>query len=114
MILEFGTWLVPVENKEKHLETMDTIYDNLKSKRGKFEGIRSSRFYSTSNGQEPHAERWIYLDAYENAQAYDEVQRAMMDDTVAAYLRAKWETLIVPNSFRTEVWTELHEKLWID
>lgn len=113
MIIEFGTWLVPSANKKKHQEIIEAIYANMKSKRDKFSRLRSSKFYSTVE-PEPDRERWIYLDRYDNIRDYSDCQRKMLEDTVAVHLRQTWETLVVKNSFRTEVWSEFQKHMWVD
>jgi hypothetical protein len=100
-------------NKKKHQEVIEAIYANLRSKRDKFSEIRSSRFYSTLE-PEPGRERWIYIDSYDSIQDYTDCQRKMVDDAIAVQLRKVWETIVVPNSFRTEVWSEFQKQMWVD
>ena len=100
-------------NKRKHQEIIEAIYANIKSKGDKFSELRSSRFYSTIE-PELDGERWIYLDSYDNIQDYSDCQRKMLEDAVAVHLREVWETLVVPDSFRTEVWSEFQKHMWVD
>ena len=59
-------------------------------------------------------ELWVYLDAYEDEDNYRRMSRALLEDKQAAALRSEWERLIVPGSFRTELWAELAPELWIE
>jgi len=113
VILEFGRWQVPIENGDKHRKMMREIYANIRSNPEKFSHIRSSRFYTFRSKENSRFETWIYLDEYQDQDSYDRMSKTLTEDKRAAELRARWETLIVPSSFKVEVWTDFASELWL-
>jgi len=114
MILEHGRWLVPTENSDKHRKMMREIYANIRSNPDKFSHMRSSRFYTFVSKENSRFETWIYLDEYQDQDSYDRMSKALTEDKRAAELRARWEALIVPSSFKVEVWTDFASELWLE
>jgi len=114
MILEFGRWHVPIENSDKHRKMMREIYANIRSNPEKFSYVRSSRFYTIKSNERSRFEIWIYLDEYQDQHSRDRMSKALTEDKRAADLRARWEALIVPSSFKVEVWTDFAPELWLE
>jgi len=58
----------------------------------------------------PGEEIWMWIDEYENQEAYDRLNKALRDDPELskyredAYTRA--DTVMVPGSLKSELWTE--------
>lgn len=111
MIYEFGRWQVPVTSSKTHLEIIRAIYTHIKFHRQNFSYLRSSRFYSTESNDTN--ETWIYIDEYADRENYERMMKALSEDDRTGRLRKAWEALIVPGSFRTEVWTDFAHELWI-
>jgi len=112
VIYEFGRWIVRRENSKNHRETLSAIYAYIKSNRERFPYLRSSHFYTTNlDGQAEEA--WIYLDSYRDSNDYDMMSTSLLKDERAFSLRKTWEALIVPNSYRTEIWSDFAHELWI-
>jgi hypothetical protein len=112
LIYEFSRWKVPKKNSKERLRTMRAIYANIRTNRNRFSYIDSSRFF-TAQSRNAEEETWINLDQYRNRDNYDRMTQALHSDMKAAELRRHWKSLIVPSSFRAELWGDLASELWI-
>jgi hypothetical protein len=108
MLCEVGRWQVPKRNSKKHLEMWTVWMDYIRTNRNKFHFARSRLFILETKGSA--IEDWMWIDEYKDEKAYS---KPMETDAGIVKVKAKvikdWESLRVPNSFKTEVWVEKPE-----
>jgi hypothetical protein len=108
MLCEIGRWQVPRKNSKKHLEMWTEWMNYVRTNRGKFHFTRSRLFVLETKGSD--VEEWRWVDEYPDQKAYD---KPMKRDAELVKVKAKvikdWQSLRVPNSFKTEVWVEKPE-----
>jgi len=55
-------------------------------------------------------EHWMFLDEYDNREAYDKMRNAIEQDPELVKMNiqrhSKWDPMRVPDSFKAELWTE--------
>ena len=111
MLCEVGRWQVPKKNSKKHLEMWSAVMDYQRTNRNKFYYGRS-RFFILET-KDSAVEAWMYIDEYEDQNAYNKGIKAVQSDVEIVNFKAKFkkefESLRVPNSFKTEVWIEKPE-----
>ena len=112
LLVNIVRWRVLKENHEKQFEVWREMMDWQKSHPEKFHYAKS-RFYTMSE-EGSSEEQWMFLDEYDNREAYDKNMKTMHEDPEVVKLAdeffPKWEALLVPKSKRKgEVWTELEE-----
>jgi hypothetical protein len=109
-------WRVPKENHEKQFEFWREALDYQRSHPEIFHYTRS-RFYTfTEEGSSE--EHCMFLDEYDNREAFDETMKTMRENPeVTPIVDAwfpKWDAVIVPGSKENgAVWTEV-EKLRVE
>ena len=107
MIIEVGTWQVPSENTEKHLELAKTLIALQRAKRDEML-YKEVRFY-TKVDDETSVEHWMYVDFFENLEDcqkhWDMLEK---DEELKAALESVMSQ-IVPDSLKTSRWTEKDE-----
>lgn len=81
--------------------------DYQRTNRNKFH-YTCSRFF-TLKTTDSDVEIWMYIDEYEDQEAYNKTTKALQSDVEIAKLKKEFVSLRVPNSFKTEVWTEKPE-----
>jgi len=111
MIYDLGYWRVPISNRDKHREVMQTIYSNLKINRKNFP-VTSSRLFIMKADSDIF-ETWLYINAFADETAHAQNSMALENDPKIATLRKEWKSLILPDSFKAEMWTEFAPDLWI-
>jgi hypothetical protein len=106
-----GRWQVPKKNSKKHFEMWSGWMDYIRTNRNKFNFARSRLFILET--KDPAVEAWMFVDEYEDQKAFDKTMKAMQTDAEIVKVKAKlykeFESLCVPNSFKTEVWVEKSE-----
>jgi hypothetical protein len=112
MLVNIVRWRIPKENHEKQFAFWREVMDYQRSHPEKFH-YAQSRFYTTTE-EGSSEERWMFLDEYENREAYDENMKTMHEDPEVVKLGTawfpKWDALLVSGSKRRfEVWTEVEE-----
>jgi len=111
MLCEIGRWQVPKKNSKKHLEMWTAWMNYIRTNRSKFHLARSRLFILETKGSD--VEEWRWIDEYEDQKAYDKMQKAMQTDAELVKVKARfmkdWDSVHVPNSFKTEVWIEKRE-----
>ena len=111
MLCEIGRWQVTKKNSKKHLEMWIAWMDYIRTNRSKFHFGRSRLFVLETRGSD--VEDWRWIDEYEDQKAYDKMGKAMQTDAEIVKVKAKsmkdWESVRVPNSFKTEIWVEKPE-----
>jgi hypothetical protein len=111
LLCEVARWQVPKKNSKKHLEMWSEIMDFQRTNRNKFYYGRS-RFFILET-KDSAVEAWMFIDEYEDQKAYDKEMKAVQSDVEIVKFKAKFykgfESLRVPNSFKTEVWIEKPE-----
>ena len=113
MIYGIGEWQVPTANSDRHREIIVAIYNNIKSNRAaKFPYLDSSKLYEMADGS-TDLEDWIYVDAFTDEDNYKKMSKALLEDERATSLRKIWESLILPSSFRKELWRDAVPQAWI-
>ncbi|MGA8904313.1 MAG: hypothetical protein WB661_04815 [Candidatus Bathyarchaeia archaeon] len=103
-------WRIPKENSSKLFELWREMMDYQRSHSEKFYYTRSRFFTFTEEGSSE--ENWMFLDEYDNREAYDKTMKTMREDPEVAKLAdeffPKWDALIVPGSKKKgEIWTEV-------
>ena len=116
MLVNVVRWRVPKENSKKQFEFWREVLDYQKSHPEKFHYTRSRFYTMTEEGSSE--EHWMFLDEYDNPEAYDKTMKTMREDPEVASVAdgwfPKWDALIVPGSKKKgEVWTEV-EKLRVE
>lgn len=110
LLINIRRWRVPKENSTKQFEFRREVTDYQRSHPDKFHWTKS-RFYTfTEEGSSE--EHWMFLDEYDDREAYDKTMKTMREDPEVAKLAdawmPKWDDLIVPGSRKKgEVWTEV-------
>ena len=108
MLCEIGRWQVPKRNSKKHLEMWTAWMDYIRTNRSKFHFTRSRLFILETKGSD--VEDWRWIDEYEDQKAYNKPMDADAELVkVKAKFRKDWDSVRVPNSFKTEVWIEKPE-----
>ena len=109
MLYEIWHWRVPVANSKKHIEFWEEHLAYQRTHRAKFHYTRS-RVLSMNDSETPGEEIWIWIDEYENQEAYDRMSKALRDDPdLSKYKQQAYsqvDTLFVSGSLKTELWTE--------
>jgi hypothetical protein len=116
LLVNIVRWRVPKENSQKQFEFWREVLDYQRSHPEKFHWIRS-RFYTMSE-EGSSEEHWMFLDEYDNREAYDKTMKTMNEDPEVVKLAdawyPKWDALIVPGSRKKgQVWTQV-EKLKVE
>ena len=115
MLCEVGQWQVPKKNSKKHFEMWSAIMDYQRTNRNKFYYGRSRFFILETT--DSAVETWMFIHEYKDQKAYDKEMKAVQSDAEIVKFKAKFkakfkkefESLRVPNSFKTEVWIEKPE-----
>jgi hypothetical protein len=108
LLVEIAQWRIPKENSKKHLDLWSAALDYQRSHPEKFHYTMSRMFTLTEEGGTD--ETWMWIDEYENREAYDKMSKAWEEDQeLAKYKKehkAQWDPMRVPDSFKAELWTE--------
>jgi len=112
LLVNIVRWRVPKENSSKQFEVWREMMDYQRSHPEKFHYTRS-RFYTRSEDGSPE-EHWMFVDEYDNREAYDKNMRTMHEDPEVTRLAdewfPKWDAVMVPESKKKgEIWSELEE-----
>jgi hypothetical protein len=111
MFVNIVRWRVPKENSGRVLDLWSEMMDYQRSHRQYFHYIRSRFFVHL--GRESSEEDWMFLDEYERREDYDKWMKAVNEDPELIRLTddffPKWDALIVPESRKSETWTEVEE-----
>jgi L-amino acid N-acyltransferase YncA len=111
LIFDVGRWQVPKKNSKKHFEMWSEWMDYIRKNRNKFHFAHSRLFILET--KDSAVEAWMFVDEYEDQKAYDKTMKAMQTDKKIVGVKSKvykdFESLCVPNSFKTEVWIEKPE-----
>jgi hypothetical protein len=109
LLYEIAQWRVPVANNKKHIEFWEKHLAYQRTHREKFHYIRS-RVLSMNDSETLGEEIWMWIDEYENQEAYDKMSKAFRDDPDLSKYRkqahSRLFSLLVPQSLKTELWTE--------
>jgi len=85
--------------------------DYQRTNRDRFCYLRS-RFF-VLDAKDPTVETWMYIDDYEDQEAFNRMMETWESDVEIAKLKAKFmkefKSLRVPDSFKEEVWIEKPE-----
>jgi len=115
LLIDIERWRIPKENSKKQLDGWREVMDYQRSHPEKFHYTRSRFFTLTEEGSSE--ENWMYIDEYEDREAYDKMMKAFAEDPELVKLKEewkpKWDPLIVPGSKKGELWTEV-EKLRVE
>jgi hypothetical protein len=116
LLVNIVRWRVPKENSQKQFEFWREVLDYQRSHPEKFHYSRSRFYTMTEEGSSE--EHWMFLDEYDNREAFDKTMKTMREDPEVAPVAdewfPKWDALIVPASKKKgEVWTEV-EKLRVE
>ena len=115
MLVNIVRWRIPKENSAKQFEVWREMMDYQRNHPEKVYYVRS-RFY-TSAEKGSSEENWMFLDEYEDLEAYEKWMKAVREDPELVKLMnewfPKWDALIVPESKKGEVWNEV-EKLRVE
>ena len=110
MLYELAQWRVPVANSKKHLEFWDEHLEHFRRLNRKKLPIISSRVLCKNDSETPGEETWMWIDEYENQDAYDRMYNALHNDPELAKNRqqasSRFDALQVPGTRKTELWTE--------
>jgi hypothetical protein len=112
LLINIVRWRIPKENSSRQFEVWREMMDYQRSHPEKVYYTRS-RFYTfTEEGSSE--ENWMFLDEYDNREAYDRTIKTMHEDPEVAPIVdgwfPKWDAVIVPGSKKKgEIWTEVEE-----
>ena len=111
MLINIGRWRILKKNSKKQFELWRKMMDYQRSHPEKVYYIRSRFFTFTEKGSSE--ENWMFLDEYENREAYDKWMKTVREDPELAKLAdeffPKWNALVIPKSRKMEVWTEVKD-----
>jgi len=109
LLYDIAQWRVPVANGKKHVEFWEEHLEYQRTHREKFT-YKKSRVLRMNDSETSGEEIWTWIDEYENQEAYDRMSKALRDDPDLSKYRnqahARFDTLLVPGSLKTELWTE--------
>jgi hypothetical protein len=109
MFVNIVRWRVRKEDHDKVLDVWSKMMDYQRSHR-KYFHYAKSRFFVHS-GKELSEEDWMFLDEYERREDYDKWMKVVREDPEIIGLMddffPKWDPLIVPDSKKSETWTEI-------
>ena len=109
MLYEIAQWRVSVANSKKHIEFWKEHLAFQRTHREKF-SYKRSRVLRMSDPETPREEIWMWIDEYENQEAYDRMSKAFARDPDLSNYRdqahSRLDALLVPGSLEIEVWTE--------
>jgi hypothetical protein len=115
MLIDIGRWRILKKDRKKQSELWREMMDYQRSHPEKVFYIRSRFFTFTEKGSSE--ENWMFLDEYENREDFDRWMKTVREDPELTKLMdeffPKWDALIIPNSRKMEVWTEV-EKLTVE
>ena len=104
MLYEIAQWRVPVANSKKHVEFWEEHLAYQRTHREKFH-YKRSRILKMNDSETSREETWMWIDEYENQEAYDRMNKAFSDDPELSRMSCP-VALFVPGSHKTELWTE--------
>ena len=109
LLCEIAQWRVPVAKSKQHIEFWEEHLAYQRNHRAKFHYLRS-RILKRNESERPGEEVWMWIDEYENHEAYDRMSKALHEDPELSGFRQqatlRLNALLVPESRKTEVWTE--------
>jgi hypothetical protein len=109
MFVNIVRWRVRKEDHDKVLDVWSKMMDYQRT-HGKYFHYAKSRFFVHS-GKELPEEDWMFLDEYERREDYDKWMKVVREDPEIVGLMddffPKWDPLIVPDSKKSETWTEV-------
>ena len=120
MLCDVTRWRVHASNSKQHLEMWRAIMQHQRANRQRFP-YKRSRFF-TMLDSESSEEHWMYIDEYEDREAFDRMYKAAEDQPdlpysddpgKAARLREEKRSFTIPGSSKKELWTE-HPELAAD
>jgi hypothetical protein len=115
MLINIMRWRVPKKDSKKQFEVWREIMDYQRSHPEKVYYVRSRFFTFTEKGSSE--ENWMFLDEYENREAFDKWMKTVREDPelvkLADRLLPKWNALVIQGSKESEVWNEV-EKLRVE
>jgi len=79
LLYEIAQWRVPVANSKKHVEFWEEHSAYQRSHREKFH-YKRSRILKMNDSETSREETWMWIDEYENQEAYDKMNKAFSDD----------------------------------
>ncbi|UCH05819.1 MAG: hypothetical protein JSW05_06545 [Candidatus Thorarchaeota archaeon] len=107
MLIEIGTWQVPSENSETHLEVAQTLVVLQRAKRDEML-YKEVRFY-TEVDEEASVEHWMYIDFFENLEDCQKHWDMLEKDEGLKAALENVMSQIVPDSLKTSRWIEKDE-----
>ena len=115
MLINIGRWRILKKDSKKQFELWREMMDYQKSHPEKVYYTRSRFFIHAEKGSSE--ENWMFLDEYENREDFDKWMKIVREDPELTKLMdeffPKWDALIIPNSRKMEIWTEV-EKLAVE
>jgi len=109
LLCEIAQWRVPVAKSKQHIEFWEEHLAYQRNHRAKFHYLRS-RILKKNESERPDEEVWMWIDEYENQEAYDRMSKALRDNPELSKYRqqahSRIDTLFVLGSLKTELWTE--------
>jgi hypothetical protein len=105
LLCEIAQWRVPVAKSKQHIEFWEEHLAYQRNHRAKFHYLRS-RILKRNESERPGEEVWMWIDEYENQEAYDRMSKALRDDPELSKIMICPLHMFVPGSHKTELWTE--------
>ena len=110
MIFEVGYWKVEKSKSKNHLEIMKKSVAFQRENRSRLL-FTKSQFYKVES-KNPDVEVWSFIDEYPDRETYDKwLEIAPVMEIEMAEILQEWGEIIVPDSFKIEVWTS-HPNLY--
>jgi hypothetical protein len=110
MLYEVAQWRIHKKFSKKHREMWQEILDEQKAHSNNFYYTRSRILQSAEKEANPDEETWMWIDEYEDREAYDKMSKAVKKDPEVEKLKEKWHSewdpMRIPGSMKAELWIE--------
>jgi hypothetical protein len=109
LLCEIAQWRVPLAKSREHMQFWKEHLAYQKTHREKFY-YKRSRVLRVSDPETSGEEVWMWIDEYENQEAYDRMSKALHEDPELSNYRqqatSRFNSLMISGSRKTELWTE--------
>jgi len=109
MFVNIVRWRIPKEKSGKQEDVWREMMVYQKSHPEKVYYVRSRFFRHAEKGSSE--ENWMFLDEYRDREDYEKWRKAVREDPELTRLMEewfpKWDSVIVPDSRKGEVWNEV-------
>jgi hypothetical protein len=108
MLYEVAQWRIRKEFSKEHVEMWKDILREQKSHSDRFHYTSSRILQSAEEEADPKEETWMWIDEYEDREAYDRMCEAIEEDPEIGKLKmkwhSKWDPMRIPGSMKSGLW----------